>query len=134
MSIRSLKEKKTQKAARILIIDDELLIRDLLVDILEREGYETVAATDGNEGIRIYRENPADLIITDLIMPKKEGIETIMELHRDFHNVKVIAMSGGGVNDSELYLQIAKTIGAVKTLAKPLNRKELLEAVKELIE
>jgi CheY-like chemotaxis protein len=134
MSIRSLKEKKTQKAARILIIDDELVIRDLLVDILEREGYETVAATDGNEGIRIYRENPADLIITDLIMPKKEGIETIMELHRDFHNVKVIAMSGGGVNDSELYLQIAKTIGAVKTLAKPLNRKELLEAVKELIE
>jgi CheY-like chemotaxis protein len=134
MSIKSLKEKKIQKPARILIIDDELVIRDLVVDILEREGYETVAATDGNEGIRIYRENPADLIITDLIMPKKEGIETIMELHRDFQNVKVIAMSGGGMNDPDLYLQIAKTIGAVKTLAKPLDRKELLEAVKELIE
>lgn len=134
MSIKSLKEKNIQKAARILIIDDELLIRDLLVNILEREGYETVTAIDGNEGIRLYRENPADLIITDLIMPKKEGIETIVELHRDFQNVKVIAMSGGGVNDPDSYLQIAKTIGAVKTLAKPFNRKELLGAVKELID
>ena len=119
--------------ARILIIDDESVIQDLLVDMLEREGYETITASDGKEGMRIYRENPTDLIITDLIMPKKEGIETIMELRRDFRDVKVIAMSGGGMNDSDTYLQIAKTIGVEKTLAKPFNRKELLRAVQELI-
>jgi len=69
--------------ARILIIDDEPIIRDVLIETLEREGYETVAASDGNDGIKIHQENPADLIITDLIMPEKEGIETIMELRRD---------------------------------------------------
>jgi len=90
--------------AQILIIDDEATIRDLLVKILEREGYKTITAADGKEGIRIFRENPADLIITDLIMPEKEGIETIMELRRDFRDVKVIAMSGGGKIEPETYL------------------------------
>ena len=131
--MNSCEDKKIQKMARILIIDDESVIQDLLVDMLEREGYETITASDGKEGMRIYRENPTDLIITDLIMPKKEGIETIMELRRDFRDVKVIAMSGGGMNDSDTYLQIAKTIGVEKTLAKPFNRKELLRAVQELI-
>jgi len=97
---------------RILIIDDEAMIRDLLVKILEREGYETVTASGGKDGIRIHRENPADLIITDLLMPEKDGLETIMELRRDYQDVKIIAMSGGGKVDPETYLQIAKTMGA----------------------
>jgi len=120
--------------ARILIIDDEATIRDLLIKKLEREGYETMNASDGKEGIRLYRENPADLIITDLIMPEKEGIETIMELRRDFQDVKVIAMSGGGKIDSGTYLQIAKTFGAIETIAKPFDLKEVLKTVQELLE
>ena len=120
--------------ARILIIDDEAMIRNLIVKILEREGYETITASDGKEGIKSHRENPADLIITDLIMPEKEGIETIMELRRDFPDVKIIAMSGGGNIDPETYLRIAKTMGAIKTLAKPFNRKELLKTIQELLE
>ena len=120
--------------ARILIIDDEAMILDLLVNILEREGYETITASGGKDGIKIHRENPADLIITDLIMPEKEGIETIMELCRDFQDVKIIAMSGGGKADPETYLQIAKTIGAIKTIAKPFDRKELLKTVREILE
>jgi DNA-binding response OmpR family regulator len=120
--------------ARILIIDDEAMIRNLLVRMLEREGYETVTASNGKDGINIHRKNPADLIITDLIMPDKEGIETIMELRRDFQDVKIIAMSGGGKTDSETYLHIAKTIGAIKTLAKPFDRKELLTTIRELLE
>ena len=116
--------------ARILIIDDEAMIRNLIVKILEREGYETITASDGKEGIKSHRENPADLIITDL----KEGIETIMELRRDFPDVKIIAMSGGGNIDPETYLRIAKTMGAIKTLAKPFNRKELLKTIQELLE
>jgi DNA-binding response OmpR family regulator len=126
--------KENPKMARILIIDDEVTIRDLLIKILEREGYETMNAPDGKEGIRLYRENPADLIITDLIMPEKEGIETIMELRRDFQNVKIIAMSGGGKIDADTYLQIAKTIGAIETIAKPFDRKELLNRVQGILE
>jgi CheY-like chemotaxis protein len=120
--------------ARILIIDDEAMIRDLLVNILEREGYETVTATDGKDGIKIYRENPADLIITDLIMPDQEGIETIMKLRRDYQDVKIIAMSGGGKIDPETYLKIAKTVGAVKTIAKPIRLEELLKTIQEVLE
>jgi CheY-like chemotaxis protein len=120
--------------ARILIIDDEPIIRDVLIETLEREGYETVVASDGNDGIKIHQENPADLIITDLIMPEKEGIETIMELRRDSQDVKIIAMSGGGKIDPNTYLQIAKTVGAVKTLAKPIRIDELLKTVQEVLE
>ena len=120
--------------ARILIIDDEVMIRDLLVKILEREGYETITASGGKDGIKIHRENPADLIITDLIMPEKDGIETIMELRRDFQDVKIIAMSGGGKIDSETYLQMAKTMGAIETIAKPFVLRELLKTVQELLE
>ena len=120
--------------ARILIIDDEAMIRNLLVKILEREGYETVIASGGKDGIKIHRENPADLIITDLIMPKKDGLETIMELRRDFQDVKIIAMSGGVEIGSETFLQIAKTMGAIETIAKPFYRKELLKTVQELLE
>jgi DNA-binding NtrC family response regulator len=120
--------------ARILIIDDEAMIRDLLAKILEREGYETITASGGKDGIKIYRENSVDLIITDLIMPEKEGIETIMELRRDFEDVKIIAMSGGGKIDAETYLQIAKTMGAIKTIAKPFDRNELLNIIRKLLE
>ena len=128
------KERKFKKMARILVIDDEAMIRNLLTRILEREGYDVVTASNGEDGIKIHRENPADLIITDLIMPDKEGIETIMELRRDFQDVKIIAMSGGGKIDPETYLHIAKTIGALKTLAKPFDRKELLTTIRELLE
>jgi DNA-binding response OmpR family regulator len=120
--------------ARILIIDDEAMVRNLLTQILELEGHETVVATGGIAGIKIHRENPADLIITDLIMPDKDGIETIMEIRRDFKDVKIIAMSGGGQIEPKTYLQIAKTIGAVKTITKPFNRKELVKTIQELLE
>jgi CheY-like chemotaxis protein len=120
--------------ARILIIDDEAMMLDLIVKILEREGYETVVASGGKDGIKIQRENPADLSITDLIMPEKDGLETIMELRQDFKDVKIIAMSGGGKIGSETYLQIAKTMGAIGTIAKPFDRKELLKTVQELLE
>jgi DNA-binding response OmpR family regulator len=118
---------------RILIIDDEAMIRNLLVRILEREGYETATASGGKDGIKNHRANPADLIITDLIMPGQEGIETIMELRRDFKDVKIIAMSGGGKIDSETHLQIVKTMGDIETLAKPFDRKELLKTIQKLL-
>ncbi len=119
--------------ARILIIDDDEQLLAMLRQMLEREGYEILEASDGKEGLRRFRENPTDLIITDLIMPEKEGIETIMELRRDFPDVKIIAISGGGRVDPWQYLSIAKSFGVQYTFAKPIERKELLNAVRELL-
>jgi DNA-binding response OmpR family regulator len=118
---------------RILIIDDDPQILDILGQILEREGHQVVAALNGKEGLKLYRENPTDLIITDLIMPDKEGIETIMELRRDFPDVKIIAISGGGHNHADQYLSMALKFGVQRTFAKPVARAELLKAVRELL-
>ena len=119
--------------ANILIIDDDQQILNMLSQILKRAGYEVVEALDGKQGLKLYRENPTDLIITDIIMPEKEGIETIMELQRDFPDVKIIAISGGGHILSENYLYMARVLGVQRTFAKPIARDELLKAVSELL-
>ena len=118
---------------RILIIDDEQQIRSMLRLMLERDGYEVVEAPDGIEGIKAYRQKPADLIITDLIMPNKDGIGMIIELQKEFPDVKIIAMSGGGLNKPEGYLKGAKKLGAACTLTKPIDREKMLRAVKDTI-
>jgi YesN/AraC family two-component response regulator len=119
--------------ARILIIDDEPQIRSMLTLMLAREGYEIVEASDGVAGIKIYRQNPADLIITDLIMPNKDGIGMIIDLKKEFPDVKIIAMSGGGLNKPDGYLKGAKKLGAACTLTKPIDREEMLKAVREIL-
>jgi DNA-binding NtrC family response regulator len=118
---------------RILIIDDEQQIRSMLRLMLERDGYEVAEAPDGIEGIKAYRQKPADLIITDLIMPNKDGIGMIIELQKEFPDVKIIAMSGGGLNKPEGYLKGAKKLGAACTLTKPIDREKMLRAVKNII-
>jgi len=125
--------KQGMVGASILVMDDEEQMRTMLRMLLEREGYEVVEASDGKEGLRRYRENPTDLIITDLIMPEKEGIETIMELRRDFPDVKIIAMSGGGRLDPGQYLRMAKNFGVRYTFAKPFEKEDLLKAVRDLL-
>jgi DNA-binding NtrC family response regulator len=122
-----------ENMARILVIDDDVQILEMLRQTLEREGYEVIGSLDGKEGIRLYREAPTDLIITDIVMPEKEGIETIMELKRDFPDVKIIAISGGGRIGPEDYLRIAKKLGAMHTFTKPIGREELLGVVRELL-
>jgi len=119
--------------ARILIIDDEPQIRSMLKLMLEREGYEVVEAPDGVEGIDVYRQNPADLIITDLIMPNKDGIGMIIDLKKEFPDVNIIAMSGGGLNKPDGYLKGAKKLGAACTLTKPIDREEMLKAVNDIL-
>ena len=118
----------------ILIIDDDATVRTMLKAMLEREGYVVKEASNGVEGQRIYRQSPAQLIITDILMPEKEGIETIMELRREFPEVKIIAISGGGFIGSEEYLEIAKTAGALRALPKPFSREDLLKAIQEILE
>ncbi len=118
---------------RILVIEDDVQVRQMLRQMLEREGYEVVDAPDGKEGIRLYRDEPADLIITDIIMPEKEGIGTIFELRRDFPDVKIIAISGGGrfVNKNDC-LDLCRAKG-IPAFSKPFDRKELLEAIQKLL-
>lgn len=120
--------------AKILIIDDEEQIRLLLRRILEAEGYEVVEAPDGNAGIQLYRKEPIDLIITDIFMPEKEGLETITELRRDYPDIKLIAMSGGGRTGNLDFLPMAGKLGALRTINKPFTRQDMLSAVREALD
>ena len=118
----------------ILVIDDDAQIRSILRLVLEREGYAVEEAHDGLEGLRIYRENPADLVITDIIKPNKEGIELIKDLLQEFPDIKIIATSGGGSMPPQLYLGLADRLGVDRVFAKPFDIKELLAAMKALLE
>jgi len=117
----------------ILVVDDDESIRNLLKVILEREGYEVSAAADGKEAIRLFRRNPSDLIITDIIMPEQEGLKTIFELRREHPDVRIIAISGGGQYGLGDYLDAAAAFGADKTFAKPFDRTELVKTVRHLL-
>jgi CheY-like chemotaxis protein len=118
---------------RVLIIDDDEQLRALLSQILERAGYSVAEAAQGSMGLKLFREQPSDLVITDLIMPEKEGIETILEF-RLFPMVPLIAISGGGRHGPQDYLAIAKRLGAQQTVSKPFSRDEILQAVQIALE
>ena len=121
--------------ARILVIEDEGDVRSLYSRILKHAGHDVIEAPDGNVGLDLYRENPADIVITDIIMPEKEGIELIIELRRDFPDVKIIAVSGGGQRmESATCLSLAKGLGAARTLAKPFSQQELVDTVREVLD
>jgi DNA-binding response OmpR family regulator len=119
--------------AKILVIDDELQARDMMKEMLVRAGHEVEVATDGVNGLRIFRELKPDLVVTDLIMPDKEGIETIIELKSIVSEVKIIAVSGGGRYNPEDSLKMAKDLGADYVFRKPFERKEFVLAVNELL-
>ncbi len=120
--------------AQILIIDDDDIIRRMLRLMLTKAGYTVLDAANGKEGLELFRNNDVDLVLTDLIMPEKEGIEMIVELRSDFPDVKIIAMSGGAQMGPEGYLQMADALGAQQTLKKPIARQDLLNAIEQLLE
>jgi CheY-like chemotaxis protein len=111
---------------RILLVDDDELLRPMLHEALERYGYEVVEACNGREALERYRDDPADLVLTDLLMPDKEGLETIRELRGNWPDVRIVAMSGCGRRE---YLEIARRIGAGHILAKPFSHQEMLDAI-----
>ncbi len=119
--------------AKILIIDDEPGIRKLLSVILEQEGYTVNSACDGRDGLRKYRQDQADLVITDLIMPSSDGLEAIMALRRETPTLNIIAISGGGRVNADDYLEVAKKLGCRHTLAKPIDRREFIACVAECL-
>jgi CheY-like chemotaxis protein len=120
---------------RVLIIDDDVQMRIMLKKTLERAGYEVVDADNGQKGIEAYKRKQTDVIITDLIMPGKDGMETIIELKREFPDVKIIAVSGGTrAMDPRDYLFYTTQAGVTHTFTKPFDPNEIIKAVQELSE
>ncbi len=129
--------------ASILIIDDEEDIRDVLQMILEGAGHDVRVASNGNAALGLLHDETANLIITDIIMPEKDGVSTITEIRQAFPYIKIIAISGGGGIDpmtykpeaisTTAYLAAAKQAGADAVITKPFEREELLTAVASLL-
>jgi len=118
----------------ILVIDDEEFVAKMLAKLLTRAGYKVFVALNGTDGISIFEREPIDLVITDIIMPDKEGFEIIFKLKSVEPDCKIIAISGGGRINPATYLSTAKEIGAIKTFTKPFDLKELVSHVNELLD
>lgn len=118
---------------RILLIDDDDSVRTMLRLTLTEFGHTVIEARDGVEGLAIFPPGGVDLVITDIVMPGKEGIEVIIELRRLHPQLKIMAISGGGRVGPNDYLRIASYLGAAKVLAKPFSNQELLAVIDELL-
>ena len=114
---------------KILVIDDDAFVRETIIQILEDEGYQVITAEDGQRGLAAFRRERPDLVITDIIMPEKEGIQTIMEIRGERPDAKIIAISGGGRIGHTDFLQAARNLGAADIIAKPFDPDDFLSRV-----
>jgi CheY-like chemotaxis protein len=117
-------------AARVLVVDDDDAVRDLVAAMLETGGYQVAVASNGREAVAMLASGGFEVIVTDLVMPEQEGIETIKLIRRDYPSVKVIAMSGAFGGE---YLRIAGYLGAHGTITKPLRIQTVLETVRNVL-
>jgi DNA-binding response OmpR family regulator len=118
---------------RILLIEDDQPLRRALRIFLEKSGYAVSEAGNGREGLRIFGVQPVDLVVTDLIMPEMEGLETIRALRKTKQAVPIVAISGGGRIDSRSYLEYARSLGADCVLDKPLDFNEMAGRIAGLL-
>lgn len=118
---------------RILIIDDDAAMRQALRHALERRHHQVAEAGDGRAGLATYKQTPFDLVITDIIMPDMEGLETVMSLRKFSPHLKIIAMSAGGKGSADDYLEMAARFGATKTIRKPFEAEEFMRVVGEVL-
>ena len=119
--------------AHILIVDDDPMIRIALRQALRSEGHKVTEAPDGQAALVLYRERHPDLIITNIVMPEKDGLETIKELRRDFPDAKIIALTGYEESVAGGHLELAREYGAAHAFTKPFDRDKMVAAVKELL-
>ncbi len=119
-----------ERRPSVLVVDDEPDVRELLKDILETAGYEVLTARNGREAIERLTAAAVDLIITDLVMPEQEGIETIVRIRKDYPDVHILAISGA----MGPYLKVAKALGARDALPKPFSPEALLERVTQILD
>lgn len=117
----------------ILLVDDDEAFRTMMTRTLTRAGHDVVEAGDGRTALRMLDSHPVDLMITDIIMPDKEGIETIVAVRKSHPELKIIAMSGGGRVRADDYLEMAQGLGAFRVLRKPFESEELFKAIREAL-
>lgn len=117
----------------ILLVDDDVQVLDVLGEMLRLEGHSVVTAENGVVALEKIQSGPFDLVVADMIMPEKEGLETISSIRRKHADLPIIAISGGGRIGPNDYLEAAKHIGANATLAKPFARKEFISVVDSLL-
>ena len=119
--------------ARVLLVDDDTLVRDSLTFALEDAGHEVVPAGNGDEGLAALERETFDVVILDILMPEREGIETIREIRKRWKTLPVLAMSGGDKTGWSDFLRMASNLGATDTLAKPFTATELVTRVARLL-
>jgi CheY-like chemotaxis protein len=120
--------------ARILLIDDDDSVRTVLYLTLANFGHTVIEARNGKEGLGLFKRGGADLVITDIVMPEKDGLDVLMKLlETQVPMVKIIAISGGGLHNAAFYLQAARLLGAAKVIEKPFSTEALMAAVNELL-
>lgn len=119
--------------ANILVIDDDEIVREMIVELLTNAGFHAEGASDGKAGMSLFARRAFDLIVTDLVMPEQEGIETIFAIRAANKAVPIIAISGGGKISPDKYLQMAKQCGANHLFRKPFDNREFLATVRECL-
>lgn len=119
--------------APILVIDDDPQINSLLQDVLEFEGYQVITVQRAIEGLHYLETTTVDLVITDVLMPDKEGLETIREMRQRFPQTKILAISGGLTKSGVDVLELAKRLGANSVLPKPFDVQDLIKSVRQLL-
>ncbi len=124
----------SETPVRVLIIDDDALVRETLETALKYSGYTVFTAADGRLGLDALRREAVDVVFTDIYMPEKEGIETIVEMRRDHPGTKIVAMSGGADIGSMPVLQLAEMVGADEVLTKPFTPKDMERIIKALLD
>jgi len=117
----------------VLIIDDDPQIRELWRDVLQEEGLRVLDAPSGVDGVQVAKDHAVDLVVTDILMPDKDGIETLREIKAEQPALKVVVVSGGGVTMQPTFLNVAKKFGADATLQKPVDIGEFCSVVKQLL-
>src|SRR5207247_2579368 len=119
--------------ARILVMDDDGMLRGAIRIALEAAGYEVLEAADGHAGLRLQREQGADLVLVDIFMPERDGLEVIRALRAEHPQPTIVAMSGGGRTGQIEVLEAAAALGASRTLVKPFEPRQLLKVIRELL-
>jgi DNA-binding response OmpR family regulator len=118
---------------KILVIDDDDVIRLTMQSVLKKKGFQVFTAENGNVGLELFKKETPQIVITDMLMPNKEGLETITEIRMLKTGVKIIAMSGGGSTQNMTFLQLAEKVGADLLLSKPVKPDQLITAIESLL-
>jgi len=127
------KPKERGSSTRVIVIDDDTMLRDFLQRCLRKAGYEVITARNGVEGLCVMKDQKFDLVVSDIFMPDADGLEVLRQLRQFQNRIPLLMMSGGSKNLPDDFLKIANALGATATLAKPFTAREFLDAVEKII-